>query len=142
MTIPHVLHRYAEIKKKLPGKKSKLPRKKKSKSARPTNTNRHKRSRLNKIMQQSFFTVLNHHDFLLTNRYLKPMYQSCYWETWTHQNCAMVLASCHCLLPHVIEAIVMAGQYAGESLFIPRIPLIPNGDDYQLNWKDCNSLLG
>ena len=49
---------------------------------------------------------------------------------------------CHCLLPHVIEAIIMASKYASGSVFIPRIPLIPNGDNYQLNGKDCNSLLG
>ena len=29
----------------------------------------------------------------------------------------------------------MAGKYAGESVFIPRIPLIPNGDDLPVEWK-------
>ena len=29
----------------------------------------------------------------------------------------------------------MAGKYAGESIFIPRIPLVPNGDDLPVEWK-------
>ena len=49
---------------------------------------------------------------------------------------------CHRLLPHVIEAIVMAGKYAGESVFIPRIPLIPNGDDLPVEWKKLQFQVG
>ena len=29
----------------------------------------------------------------------------------------------------------MAGKYAGESVFIPRLPPIPNGDDLPVKWK-------
>ncbi|KAL8600890.1 hypothetical protein ACOMHN_045028 [Nucella lapillus] len=39
------------------------------------------------------------------------------------------------MMPHVLEGTIMAGKYAGEHIFIPRIPLVPSSADLPFEFK-------